>query len=79
MKAVDIVARAIIDNVKKDFNNLPMEEREKICRYTSSTQILTICQMLNKDTDLTTERWRKKQREWLKNCVETHEKEFGDI
>lgn len=65
----------IIDGVSADFNKLPYEERKRIQKYISFMQILTIWQMLNKDNDLTTQRWRDKQKKWLKNCVESHLKE----
>ena len=66
---------AIIEN--SDFNDLPFEERKRICMYLSRMQILTIWQMLNKDKHLTTDAWRKKQLNWLKNCVESHQREYG--
>lgn len=66
----------ILESVNDDFNNLPIEERKRIDKYLSYKQILTIWQMLNKDKDITTNRWRDKQREWLKNCVEIHLKEW---
>lgn len=78
MTTLDEKVKAIIDNVSSDFNNLPIEERKRIGRYKSETQILTIWQMLNKDSDLVTKRWKDKQRDWLKNCVETHQREYGD-
>lgn len=78
MTTLDKKVTAIIDNVSSDFNHLPTEERKRICRYNSETQILTIWQMLNKDSDLVTKRWKDKQRDWLKACVETHQREYGD-
>ena len=65
----------IIEN--SDFNDLPFEERKRICKYLSRMQILTIWQMLNKDKHLTTDAWRKKQLNWLKICVESHQREYG--
>lgn len=65
----------IIEN--SDFNDLPFEERKRICKYLSQMQILTIWQMLNKDKHLTTDAWRKKQLNWLKSCVESHQREYG--
>lgn len=65
----------IIEN--SDFNDLPLEERKTIIKYTSRMQILTLWQVLNKDKHITTEAWRKKTREWLANCVRLHEKNFG--
>ena len=78
MTTLEEKVKAIIDNVSSDFNALPKEERIKIIRYTSEMQILTIWQMLNKDNDLTTKRWRDKQKAWLKNCVESHQRDYGD-
>jgi hypothetical protein len=68
-------ARSIIDN--SDFNDLPYDERVRIAKYTQEMQILTIIQMLNKDKELTTEAWRRKQRNWLENCVRSYEEEYG--
>ena len=65
----------IIDN--SDFNDLPFEERKRIGKYLSRMQILTIWQMFLKDKHLTTDAWREKQRKWLKNCVESHQREYG--
>jgi hypothetical protein len=65
----------IIEN--SDFNDLTFEERARICKYLSRMQILTIWQMLNKDEHLTTDAWRKKQLNWLKNCVELYQREYG--
>ena len=78
MTTLDEKVNAILGNVSEDFNAMPFEERERIKRYTSYEQILTIWQMINKDKDLTTERWREKQRKWLENCVSLHQREYGD-
>lgn len=69
-KVVDIIENS-------DFNDLPFEERKRIGKYLSRMQILTIWQMLLKDKHLTTDAWREKQRKWLKNCVESHQREYG--
>lgn len=66
---------SILDN--SDFNDLPYEERVRIAKYTSEEKILTISQMLNKDSELTTEAWRRKQRKWLENCVRSYEENYG--
>ena len=66
----------IIESVSADFNSLPYEERRRINKYLSYMQILTIWQMINKDGDIVTHRWREKQRKWLRNCVERHLKEW---
>lgn len=66
----------IIEN--SDFNDLPYGERIEIRKYTREQQILTLWQVLRKYEDLTTEAWRKKIRAWLKNCVETYQKEERD-
>ncbi len=78
MTTLEEKVNAILENVGDDFNNLPFEERKRINRYISRTQILTIWQMLLKDKDLTTKRWREKQRAWLENCVKSHQTEYGD-
>ena len=63
----------IIEN--SDLNDLPYGERIEIRKYTREQQILTLWQVLRKYEDLTTEAWRKKIRAWLKNCVETYQRE----
>jgi len=65
---------AILDS--DDFNDLPFEEREKIIKYTSIQQILTLWQVIAKDIDLTTAAWRRKQRDWLKNIVKYYENKY---
>lgn len=74
MTTLEEKTRAIIDD--SDFNDLPYAERQRIGKYMSEQQILTIWQMLLKDKELTTEAWRKKQRAWLKNCVESYRKYY---
>jgi hypothetical protein len=76
MTSLNEKVKGILENVREDFNNLPIEERKRISKYLSYMQIFTIWQMLNKDKDITTNSWRDKQREWLKNCVELHLKEW---
>lgn len=76
MTSLDEKVNGILESVRDDFNSLPIEERKRIGKYLSYMQILTIWQMLNRDKDITTNSWRDKQREWLKNCVETHLKEW---
>lgn len=75
MTTLEEKVNGIIEGVSADFNNLPFEARKRTAKYTSEMQILTIWQMLQDKTD-TTDRWRKKQRQWLKNCVERHLKEY---
>ena len=77
MTSLEERVNGIIENVGDEFNGLPFEERKRINKYLSFIQILTLWQMLNKDKDITTNAWRDKQREWLKNCVEMHLKEWG--
>lgn len=79
MTTLDEKVNGILGNVEEDFNAMTLEERKRIIRYTSYQQILTIWQMINKDKDLTTERWRAKQRKWLENCVSTHQREYCDF
>lgn len=67
---------AVLDS--DDFNDLPLEEREKILKYTSIQQILTLWQVLANDKELTTEAWRRKKRAWLKNCVESYERKYAE-
>ena len=74
MTTLEEKAQAILD--LSDFNDLPFEERKRICKYTAEQQILTIWQTLERDKHLTTDAWRKKQRDWLKNCVESYRREY---
>ena len=76
MTSLEERVRGIIENVGEEFNALPIEERKRINKFLSHMQILTIWQMINKDGDIITHRWREKQRKWLKNCVERHLKEW---
>lgn len=78
MTSLEEKVEAIIDNVGEDFNSLPFEERKRIARFMSRQQILTIWQMMNKNKDITTKRWRNEQRKWLENCVNNHQREWGD-
>ena len=59
-----------------DFNDLPFDERKRIGKYMDEQQILTIWQTLLKDKHLTTDAWRKKQRQWLENCVEQYRRNY---
>jgi hypothetical protein len=78
MTTLEEKVKDIIDNVSTEFNDLPFETRKAIHKFTSEMQILTIWQMLNKDKDITTQKWRDKQRKWLENCVEYHLKEWSE-
>ena len=61
---------------ESDFNELPLEERRRICKYRDEQQILTIWQTLEMNKHLTTDAWRKKQRQWLENCVEQYRQNY---
>ena len=73
---LEIKTKSIIEETAKEFNAMPFEERKRIGKYLTYQQILTLYQLLKKDTSLTTEAWRKKQREWLKNCVDSFLREY---
>ena len=60
-----------------DFNDLPIEERERIGKYIDEQKIRTIYQVLNAGKEDTTERWRRKIRGWLKNCVDSYHRDYG--
>ena len=75
MTTLEEKVMAIIES--SDFNDLPFEERKRICKYLSRMQILTLWQVLNKHNDLVTPAWKKKIRAWLKSCVEDHQNEYG--
>lgn len=66
---------AIIEG--SDFNDLPFEERERIGKYLTWMQILTLWQVLNMFGELVTPAWKKKIRAWLKNCVEDYRNDYG--
>ena len=70
--------KAISIMEESDFNDLPYEERKRIGKYMQEQQILTIWQTMISHKDLTTEAWRRKQRAWLKNCVESFRREWQD-
>lgn len=72
MTTLEEQVKGIIEGVSEDFHSLPEEERKRIAKYTSEMRILTIWQMLHKDDDLTTKRWKSMQRKWLENCVKRH-------
>ena len=74
MNKVISEAMAIVDN--SDFNSLPLEERKKICRYKTEQQILTLIQVIEKDSHITTKAWREKQIEWLMNIVKDYKSEY---
>ena len=61
---------------ESDFNDLPLEERRRIRKYRDEQQILTIWQTLKMNKHLTTDAWRKKQRQWLANCVEQYRQNY---
>ena len=62
--------KTIVDN--SDFNSLPFEERKRICKYTAEQQILTLLQVIVKDSHLTTKAWRDKQTKWLEEIVRNY-------
>ena len=76
MDALDEKIKNILEG--SDFNGLPSEERERICKYTDEQKILTIYQVLNAGKEDTTERWRRKIRGWLKNCVDSYYRDYGE-
>ena len=61
---------------ESDFNELPLEERRRIRKYRDEQQILTIWQTLEMNKHLTTDAWRKKQRQWLAKCVEQYRQNY---
>ena len=65
-----------LDDEANEFNSLPYEERKRIIRYTSATQMLTIYQCIENNKDLTTERWRKAMWNWIRTCVEWYERDY---
>lgn len=74
MTTLEEKVQRILD--ESDFNELPFDERKRICKYRDEQQILTIWQTLEKDKHLTTDAWRKKQRQWLANCVEQYRRNY---
>ena len=76
MTTLEEKVRDILDS--SDFNDLPYEERVRISKYKTQTQILTLWQVLNRDKDLTNERWKKRIRAWLEYCVQSYRQEFEE-
>ena len=74
MTTLEEKVRNILDG--SDFNDLPFDERKRIGKYTAEQQILTIWQTLEMNKHLTTDAWRKKQRQWLANCVEQYRQNY---
>ena len=65
-----------IINDDAEFNSLPFEERGKILKYVSKFNIQLLYQIIESDKRLTTEAWREKKREHLKNLVSAYEREY---
>ena len=76
MTTLDEKTRDIMDSTSKEFNALLYEERKRIGKYLDYQKILTLWQMINKDRDMTTEAWRKKQLAWLKSCVSSFQHDY---
>ena len=74
MTTLEEKVKNILDG--SDFNDLPFDERKRIGKYMNEQQILTIWQMLLSNKHLTTDAWRKKQRQWLANCVEQYRQNY---
>ena len=74
MTTLEEKVKNILDG--SDFNDLPFDERKRIGKYMNEQQILTIWQMLLSNKHLTTDAWRKKQRQWLANCVEQYRQKY---
>ena len=74
MTTLEEKVRNILDG--SDFNDLPFDERKRIGKYMAEQQILTIWQTLLSNKHLTTDAWRKKQRQWLANCVEQYRRNY---
>ena len=68
---------AIQEDACREFNGLPIEERKRICKYTSEQQMLTLYQVLHKHEELTTTAWRAKIRDWLHNCIRLYEQIYN--
>lgn len=66
MTTLEEKMQAILDG--SDFNDLPFEERKRICKYLDEKQILTIWQTLERDKHLTTEAWKKSKDNGLKTA-----------
>ena len=62
---------------ESDFNNLPVEERKRICKYTAEQQILTLWQTLCRFPEETTSAWKRKQEKWLATCVNEYRRKYG--
>lgn len=74
----ELKERAIaIINDDTEFNNLPFEERKRICKYLHQTEIRMLYTLIEKDKTLTTEAWRDKQLSWLLAMVKAFESDYG--
>ena len=52
-----------------EFTSLPIEERQRISKYMTEQQILTLYQVMEGSKDLTCLRWRHRIREWLETVI----------
>ena len=75
-RSLDEEIKAIIND--NSFNDLPFEQRKFICKFLSQYQILTLWQAINNYPDLVCGAYKSKIRKWLKSCVETYKKEYGE-
>ena len=68
-----------INNIINDssFNDLPFEQRKFICKFLQQHQILTLYQAITNYPDLVCGAYKAKIRNWLENCVDSYEKEYG--
>ena len=68
-----------INNIINDssFNDLPFEQRKFICKFLKQHQILTLYQAINNYPDLVCGAYKAKIRNWLEDCIDSYEKEYG--
>lgn len=75
-KSLDEEIKAIIND--NSFNDLQFEQRKFICKFLAQHQILTLWQAINNYPALVCGAYKANIRKWLKSCVETYKKEYGE-
>lgn len=61
----------------RSFNELPIEQRKIICKFLAQHQILTLYQAINNYPELICGAYKAKIRNWLEDCVNSYEQEYG--
>ena len=67
-------ANYVVDH--SDFPKLPKDEHDRILRYVREAQIRTLLEVLKRNKQFTTDKWRKLTRLWLGELVGRYEREY---